>query len=96
MTKSHDERFAQWNGWLGTIQRDVSDLLFARFVFKGIFEIVRSNPKIHTDSLVYDWMAEAWAAQGVLGVRRQLDRDTRSASLQRLLTEIASHPEVIS
>jgi hypothetical protein len=41
-------------------------------------------------------MAGVYADSGLMAVRRQLDLDTRSISLARLLTEIAAHPHILS
>ncbi len=91
-----DERWQQWQEWFQTIFEDVQSALINRTIFQEVRAMIDANPKIQKHSSFYEWMANVYADSGLMAVRRQLDTDTRSVSLTRLLKDIAEHPHVLS
>ncbi len=91
-----DALFAMWNGWLETIRKDVMNLSINRHIFWEVQKITEANPKIHVPSSFYEWMGDVHAVYASVGLRRQIDKERRTISFQRLLEEIEGQPEVIS
>lgn len=91
-----DERWQQWREWFQTIFEDVQGALINRTIFQEVRAMIDANPKIQKHSSFYEWMANVYADSGSMAVRRQLDPDTRSVSLARLLNDIAEHPDILS
>ena len=57
---------------------------------------VLRNPQNQTGGDVYDWMFRMWARDIVIAIRRELDNDTNTVCLGRLLDEMAQRPKVIT
>jgi len=91
-----DEAFQKWTEWIDAIHRDVTDLVIGRHIFWEVQGIIRANPRIQKPSSFYGWLGMTYTAWGPMGVRRQLDMDSRSISLRRMLTEMISMPQVLS
>ncbi len=89
----------RWKQWLNTINRDIVGLAHQRRIFREIAEMFRANPTLQqSDGTVWEWLAENYATTAAVGVRRQADRSSRRPviSLERLLTEIAANPGVLT
>jgi len=91
-----DKLFMKWDGWLEKIQADIRGLLVSQDIFLEVQKIIRANPRIHTPSLFYKWMAEVYGNNVAVGIRRQQDSDRESVTLRRLLEEIRDNPQVLS
>jgi hypothetical protein len=93
-----DEQFATWDRWLEHIKGEITRLVVNRHIFWEVQEIIKKNAKIQKPSSFYEWMANVYATDSAIGVRRLLDPDHKniSISLARLFTEIQGKPEVIS
>lgn len=91
-----DEAFQKWTEWIDLVHRDVTDLVIGRHIFWEVQDIIKANPKIQKPSSFYGWLGMTYTAWGPMGVRRQLDMDTRSISLRRLLTEMAHASQTLS
>ncbi|MFZ1082362.1 MAG: hypothetical protein WAO19_10610 [Candidatus Kryptoniota bacterium] len=70
------------------IREDVRGLLISRFIFKEVQKIIAANPSIQIESSFYEWIGYVYATHAVIGVRRQVDKDTRSVSLVQVLEVI--------
>jgi hypothetical protein len=89
----------RWKRWLKIINRDIVGLSHQRRIFREIAEIFRTNPTLRqSDGTIWLWLAENYASTASVGVRRQADRSGRRpvVSLERLLTEIAANPGVLT
>jgi len=91
-----DTRFRQWGRWIMVIHSEVEDALLRKTIFREVAKMIDANPKIQQHSAFYEWLAAVWADSGLMATRRQVDRDKRSVSLERLLTDILDHPHVLS
>src|SRR2546427_422542 len=91
-----DARFEQWVKWLETIYQDIQGLLTSRHIYREVQAIIAANPKIHQSSSFYEWMAVEYVVSTVIGVRRQVDPNSRSVSFLRLLQDIIRNPQVLS
>jgi len=89
-------RLAKWDNWAKQVKLHVTDLLVKGHIFWEIQEIIKANPRIQKPSSFYEWMANCYATDAVIGIRRQLDTDKRSISLMNLLTDIIRAPTVLS
>ena len=95
------ELLKKWGEWLRVIHTDVRSLLLSRQVFWEIQKIVGANAKLQEQpGLFNQWLATNYVVAATVGIRRQLDRDSRSVSLVRLLTEvevtIEERPNILS
>lgn len=86
----------RWRRWLDRIYNDVLGLVLKREIYRQVGKIIDQNPRIQLESSFYSWMSEVYAAAMAIGVRRQLDRDSRSISMQNLLREIRQCPGALS
>jgi len=97
MTSKEKTRIRKkWRRWLQAIGRDIGWLLTSHDVFLAIQEAFKKNKDIRQPTLVYRWITSNYAAQVSTGVRRLVDKDTRTVSLYRLLQDISEHPDVIT
>lgn len=87
--------YSRWLGWLETIENETLTLFLYRDYWRGLAEITQANPEIPR-STVFDAFVVWYASTQATSVRRQLDRDTRSVSFWRLLTELADQPAVMT
>jgi hypothetical protein len=92
---AEDDLYAKWLKWLETIRNETHTLWLYRDYWRGLTEMTQANDDIPA-STFFDALRVWYAAAQMTGVRRQLDRDKRSVSLWRLLTDIADHPEVMT
>jgi hypothetical protein len=92
---AEDDLYAKWLKWLETVRNETHTLWLYRDYWRGLTEMTQANEDI-PPSTFFDALRVWYAAAQMTGVRRQLDRDKRSVSLWRLLTDIADHPEVMT
>jgi hypothetical protein len=71
-------------------------LVIGNHIFWEVQKIIQDNQRLHIPSSFYQWLGATYCSHTSMGVRRQLDRDPRSISLQRLLWEIKQSPCVLS
>jgi hypothetical protein len=83
------ELLKKWGEWLRAISDDVQSLLRSRQIFWEIQTIVDANAKLQRQPRLFNrWLATNYVVAATVGIRRQLDRDARSVSLVRLLTDL--------
>ena len=83
------------------IRVDVRSLLLSRQIFWEIQKIVSANAKLQEQPGLFNrWLATNYVVAATVGIRRQLDRDPRSVSIVRLLTEVEAaleeRPDILS
>jgi hypothetical protein len=83
-----DPKIQIWLGRLNRIEVDVRDIGWSRDIFRDVLEMIRTNPTINKANQFYDWIAVNYAHSMLMGIRRHVDRDTRSMSMARLLDEM--------
>ena len=93
---SGDDIFKEWDRWLEMIHEDVRGLLISRYIFRGVRNLILTNPKIKMRSSFYDWMGIAYSSQQLIGIRRQIDERRDSVSFVRLFKAVAAKPTVLS
>jgi hypothetical protein len=82
--------------WLDRVQTRVSTLRLDAYIFDELRRIVRKNKALQRPSILYDWLIRQYAAAIAAGVRRELDEDTRSDSLVRLLRRLKGTAGAVS
>jgi hypothetical protein len=92
---AEDDLYAKWLKWLKKVSNETHTLWLYRDYWRGLAEMTQANDDI-PPSTFFSALGTWYAAAQMTAVRRQLDRDTRSVSLWRLLTDIADHPEVMT
>lgn len=86
----------RWRGRLDRIEEDIGDLLWRRRIYRGLRDIASSKPAIANPSYLVDWLVRQYVEAIAIGLRRQLDYDSRSWSLTRMLYEFVESPGVIN
>ena len=89
-------KLKKWLDWIEKIQENAHDLLMDQHLFQEYSEIIRKNPAIQRPSDFHDWVRKNYASSVALHIRRQLDMDSDSISIKRLLTEIQNDPQILT
>lgn len=89
-------KLAKWLCWMKDIENEISHLLGDVEAFRRVREIVNANPRIQKPHRFYRYLYDSYISHAIIGLRRQLKRDTDSISLVRLLEEIAKAPQELS
>ena len=87
--------YRKWRTWIRKIRADVSSVLVKRYMFREVQKMVQDNPQIQVPSIFWTWMRQTYYGDVALSIRRQVDKNPRTISLYRLLTDIARHPEIL-
>jgi hypothetical protein len=89
--------FERWGRWMAIIQQEVWRMHVNRSVWVRFAEVVTANEELRQRSTTFaSWATENYIAAQVMAIRRQVDRDSRTVSIIRLLDDIASNPGVIT
>lgn len=90
-----NESVRRWQEWLeGDLFQAVHGLVQLRDVFLGYNDLLGRLPeRARTPGLFHSWTTHNYVNAMALGVRRMCDEDPRTASLARLLTELAERPD---
>ncbi len=93
-----EQTLNKWKSWLEILRKEVHILLTHRVVFEETQKIIKDNSDIQKPNAFYDLLGQGYAALIVLGIRRQvkIDKDNKSLSLAKLLTEISKQPNLIT
>lgn len=90
------DTLASMDQWLEKLKEEVHVLTVNEYVFWEIQKIIRRNKQLKVPSEFYGWMGRMYVGGMSVGIRRQLDTDTRSESLFRFLTRLKGNPSLIS
>jgi len=89
-----------WIRRLKVIRAEVRSLLLSSKIFWEVQKVLEDNPDALSHRLFNDWIATNYGVATTIGVRRQLDVDSRSVSLKGLLlqmkAEVGAHPDLLS
>ena len=92
----NNKKEQKWISMLKQIEKSTSDLLGSRLFFREFMSIVEANPKLPDNNYFIIWLWENYLRNAAIGVRRFLDKDTRSVSLYLLLKDIRENHEILS
>jgi len=82
------KKLRRWILELRVIRDEVRSLLLGAKIFWEVQRILEANPSALSHRLFNDWMMTNHGIATGIGIRRQLDKDSRSVSLKKLLIEI--------
>ena len=87
-----------WRTDFVAIYRDVQDVVVQRHIYREIRAILEANEAAFAemDGTVFEWLAKVHAHSAAVCVRKQVDNDSRSISLRRLLVAIAPKAALIT
>lgn len=89
----NNQKIEKWERWIEHIQDDVIYLLGSRQTYKSYGEIVRSNQEIMKDGpSLHSWVRSNYVTFVSMAIRRQLDTDSDSISLARIIADIRDNP----
>jgi len=86
----------EWLDAMRIIWEEAVELLDYRLVYRRIQDMIRRNPRLPNDSLVYKWINASYAYSTSMAVRRLVDPSRGTISLRRLLEQIANRPTGIT
>ncbi|MGK7345579.1 MAG: hypothetical protein ACNS63_07200 [Candidatus Nitrospinota bacterium M3_3B_026] len=87
--KNINELIKKWNGWIKDIEKDLTELLLSRHYYQELGEIVKSNSKLKADPAnFHKWIVKNYGISIAVGIRRQIDSDSRSISLKNFLQDV--------
>ena len=92
-----EEVWTRWNERMTRIRHELHYVYGTRRRFNDVTGLFERNDKLKAvGGDVYDWMFRMWARDIVIAIRRELDNDTNTVCLGRLLDEMAQRPKVIT
>ncbi len=92
MARSAERSQEFWESLIPRIKDDVVYLHSTRHRFELLVEAAR-NPEIPEPNHVMEYVAGLYANTVLVGLRRQADKDDRTASLRVLLRDLRQHPK---
>jgi len=87
-TDHKSDGLKNWIDQLKVIREEVRSLLLGAKIFWEVQNILAANPRALSHRLFNDWIMTNHNVATAVGIRRQLDKDSRSVSLKKLLIEI--------
>lgn len=86
------ESQALWESMLPLIRDDLIHLHSVRARFELLVDASKGS-SIPQPNHILDFVAGLYASEMLLGIRRQTDRDRRTASMRRLMADLATYPQ---
>jgi hypothetical protein len=94
---SDEDVWARWNERMNRVRNELHYVYGTRRRFNDVTGLFQRNEKLKTiGGDVYEWMFRMWVRDIVIAIRRELDDDTNTVCLGRLLNEMAQRPKVIT
>jgi len=94
---SEEDVWTRWNERMTRVRHELHYVYGTRARFNDITALFEKNDKLKSmGGDVYDWMFRMWARDVVIAIRRELDNDTNTVCVGRLLDEMAQRPKVIT
>jgi hypothetical protein len=91
------ERRNRLINWLEIVYSDVQQLLLNDYLFWEFQRVVDHNDEfLGASGLFTQFIAQAYAQSGAVGVRRHAKADDDSISILRFLREVRDYPEIVS
>ena len=87
----------RWNERMMRVRHDLHHVFSTRGKFREITSLFETNEHLKAiGGEVWDWMFRMWSRDIVIAIRRELDNDTNTVCLGRLLIEMSQRPKVIT
>ena len=94
---SDGDVWTRWNERMTRVRHELHYVYSTRKKFNDVTSLFENNEKLKSMGCeVYEWMFRMWARDIVIAIRRELDNDTNTVCLGRLLDEMAQRPKVIT
>lgn len=89
--------WTRWKERMKRVRHELHYVYSTRRKFNDVTSLFQNNEKLKSiGGEVYDWMFRMWARDIVIAIRRELDSDTNTVCLGRLLDEMAQRSKVIT
>jgi hypothetical protein len=96
-TLSDENVWTRWNERMKRARQDLHAVYGTRRRFLDVTSLFEKNSALKAvGGDVYDWLFRLWARDIVIAIRRELDNDSNTVCLGRLLDEMAQRPKVIT
>ena len=90
---SEDEVWTRWNDRMTRVRHALHHVFSATKHFRDVVALFETNDDLKAiGGEVYRWLFEMWARDIVIAIRRDLDDDTNTICLGRLLIEMSQRP----
>jgi hypothetical protein len=89
------DRVQRWNGWLETINQDITTVLYWKETWLAFGHILRSNPAI-PPSHFFRLMSNTYGTSQAVAVRRLADPTRTVVSLASLIKDLRKHSSQIT
>lgn len=86
----------KWVRWIDSIQKEVQELVIAKYMFSEVRNMIISNPALQDSNSYYDYLANSYASHAIMGIRRQIKVGTNSISLVQMFDEMIKAPDVLN
>jgi hypothetical protein len=94
---TEEEVWTRWNERMTKVRQALHHVFATRWQFRAVTEMFERNDALKAvGGDVHRWLFLMWARDVVIAVRRELDNDTNTVCLGRLLDEMAQRPRVIT
>ena len=79
------------------VKHELTDVFSTRKKFRDVTAMFETNKDLNAiGGVVYEWLFRMWSRDIVIAVRRELDNDTNTVCLGRLLDEMSQRAQVIT
>lgn len=96
-TLTDDEIYARWQERFERVKLELHHLFSMRRKFCDIQGMFQENERLNSiGSQAWEWLLLIWGRDAVVAVRRELDDDSNTISLGRILDEMAARPQVMT
>ena len=88
---SDEDVWTRWNEPMTRVRHELHYVYGTRRRFNDVTSLFERNDRLKAIGAdVYEWMFRMWARDVVVAIRRELDNDTNTICLARLLDEMRS------
>jgi hypothetical protein len=91
-----DEEWRSWCDLFDELHSSILDLFHSRRVWQTIRATVEARPDVERSGVIEHWLTRCYSTSQMTAIRRQLDKDRRTASLWRCLDLLGKRPGMVT
>lgn len=89
-------KIKEWSRWVEEIHKQIRKLLWNRYIFRKVREIIKNNPNMPKQNEFYGFLRDSYGAVALMAIRRQIKTGNKSISFAKLLEEIHDNHKNLS
>ena len=94
---TEDEVYGRWMKRIAEVRQELHELFANRRRFRDVTSMFENNPELkQVGGQVYDWLLRMWVNDAAVSVRREVDDDSNTVTLGKLLDEMAQRPTILT